>query len=57
MKRTFETVDKKGRKSVWEWEETSETLQRLQEWRGLVKQGTSSDLCGKVGGVIYPPQD
>ena len=30
-KRTFEQVDKKGRKSTWEWDETPEVTEALKK--------------------------
>ena len=31
MKRTFESIDKKGRQTTWEWEETPELLKALEQ--------------------------
>ena len=30
-KRTFESIDKKGRQTTWEWEETPEVLESLKK--------------------------
>ena len=32
-KRTFENIEKKGRKSEWEWEETPEVTKALETLR------------------------
>ena len=31
MKKTFESIDKKGRQTNWEWEETPEVLAALEK--------------------------
>jgi len=33
-KKSFETVDKKGRKTVWEWEETPELTEFIKKQTG-----------------------
>lgn len=43
MKKTFETVDKKGRLSVWEWEETPEVLEALKRLHNDLKEEKSND--------------
>ncbi len=30
-KRTFESIDKKGRKTTWEWDETEEVKKALEK--------------------------
>ncbi len=43
MKKTFETVDKKGRLSTWEWEETPEVLAALERLHNDLKEEKSND--------------
>ena len=37
-KRTFESIDKKGRQTTWEWEETPELLAALSKLRKSTEQ-------------------
>ena len=39
-KKSFETVDKKGRKTVWEWEETPELTE-------FIKKQTATKLSAR----------
>tara|TARA_B100000287_G_scaffold135224_2_gene127236 strand:+ start:3097 stop:3246 length:150 start_codon:yes stop_codon:yes gene_type:complete len=49
MKKTFETVDKKGRLSTWEWEETPEAkaaiarLHAVERLHNDIKEAHSND--------------
>ena len=38
MKKQFVKEDKKGRKELWEWDETPETLKALKELHETVKK-------------------
>ncbi len=43
MKRTFESIDKKGRQTTWEWEETPEVLAALERLHNDIKEEKSND--------------
>ena len=37
-KKTYETVDKKGRQSTWEWEETPDVIKALERLHQDIKE-------------------
>ena len=43
-KRTFEQVDKKGRKSTWEWDETPEVTEAIQRLHDDIRRKAKYDV-------------
>ncbi len=41
-KKTFETVDKKGRQSTWEWDETPEVRKALERLHDTIRENKES---------------
>ncbi len=42
-KKTFETVDKKGRQSTWEWDETPEVRKALERLHDTIRENNKND--------------
>ena len=47
MKKTFESIDKKGRQTNWEWEETPEVLVALEKLNESSKLAASLQQGGQ----------
>ena len=43
-KRTFEQIDKKGRQSTWEWDETPEVLEAIQRLHDDIRRQAKYDV-------------
>ena len=43
-KRNFEQVDKKGRKTTWEWEETPEVTEAIQRLHDDIRRKAKYDV-------------